>query len=239
MLAALRLLIHRRLPLLGRAYHRFRERAWQKVPAAVGNFRIFVPPAMLDRAPTERATFIREAKFADVCVDVGANVGLYTCLAASLSKPTIAIEPLPENLAVLYRNLALNSFKHVEVLPVGLSDQAGISEICGYGDMASFVPGWSAGSASRHQLVPTSTLDILLAGRFQGKRLFIKVDVEGFEEVLLAGAVATLARTPKPVWLVEILPTSGLRSFETFCRFGYKSTPIEAGSFLFVESISS
>src|SRR5258706_16147572 len=43
---------------------------------------------------------------ADIFVDVGANIGLYTCIARSLGKPAVAIEPQPQNLECLYDNLS-------------------------------------------------------------------------------------------------------------------------------------
>lgn len=47
-------------------------------------------------------------------------------------------------------------------------------------------------------------MDNVLAGRFSGERLLLKIDVEGAEYAVLKGAIATLARTPKPAWLLEI-----------------------------------
>ena len=44
-----------------------------------------------------------------VFVDVGANIGFYTCIARSLRKYVIAIEPQPQNLYCLYANLNNNN----------------------------------------------------------------------------------------------------------------------------------
>lgn len=50
-------------------------------------------------------------------------------------------------------------------------------------------------------------LDILIGRRFEGKRLFIKIDTEGVEYDVILGAEMILNMTPRPMCLVEI--TSG------------------------------
>ena len=68
---------------------------------------------------------------ADVFVDVGANIGLYTCIARSLGKYVIAIEPQPQNLSCLYANLKNNNWQDTEVFPLGLSNKPGILTLYG------------------------------------------------------------------------------------------------------------
>jgi hypothetical protein len=48
-----------------------------------------------------------------------------------------------------------------------------------------------------------NTIDNLLSHRFPGKRLLIKLDVEGNEYEVLKGATRLLDREPAPTWLVE------------------------------------
>ena len=52
--------------------------------------------------------------------------------------------------------------------------------------------------------MPVSTLDHVLSGRMTDKQLFIKMDVEGAEYQVLKGALATICREVKPVWLLEV-----------------------------------
>lgn len=169
---------------------------------------------------------------ADVFVDVGANIGFYACLARSLGKYTIAIEPLAQNLNYLYANLNENGWNDVEVYPVALGNQPGIATLYGASTGASLICGWAGASHLLRQTVPISTLDILLGVRFAGKRLIIKVDVEGAEYAMLKGAISTLAMSPGPIWLVEIglsdhQPTSlnpnYTKTFELFWQSGYEA----------------
>ncbi len=174
----------------------------------------------------EVAAFLSLLENHEVVVDIGANVGIYSCLAASRGKKTVAIEPLPRNLHYLYRNLWDNQLRDVEVFPMGLARAPGLRRIYGYGGIASFLPGWAQAREGQSTLVPLTSLDAVVNGRFVTKRLLIKLDVEGFELDVLAGAVGTLDRIPKPTWLVEILLRGevipgGLNSkfAETFAMF--------------------
>jgi len=141
----------------------------------------------------------------DAVLDIGANVGFYSCVAASRGMQRIAIEPSPRNQSLLQRNHCENHFTSVEVLRVGLAREPGLGRICGHGGIASFVPGWAQASAAHSRLVPLTTLDTVAARRFHGKKLLIKMDVEGFELDVPAGAGMTLDLAPQPTWLIEIL----------------------------------
>jgi FkbM family methyltransferase len=186
----------------------------------------------------EIAAFLSLLESHDVVVDIGANVGIYSCLAASRGKKTVAIEPLRRNLNYLYKNLWDNQLRNVEVFPMGLARVPGLGRIYGYGGIASFLPGWAQAREAHSTLVPLTSLDAVVNGRFSNKRLLIKLDVEGFELEVLAGAVGTLDRIPKPTWLVEILfrgelVPGGLNSrfTETFAIFwerGYSCHKLDA-----------
>jgi len=143
----------------------------------------------------------------DVFVDVGANIGLYACLARLAGCHTIAIEPQAKNLPLLYANLARNGDGGLEVYPVGLSDRTGLASLFGAsGTGSSLIQGWAADLHAPwlRSTIPVTMLDVLLGGRFTGKRLFIKIDVEGAEYDVLRGASKTLESSPRPSWLVEI-----------------------------------
>ncbi len=170
--------------------------------------------------------------------DIGANVGFYSCLAASRGKPTLAFEPSVRNLTFLYRNLWENQFVDVEVFPMGLAGRSGLGRIYGYGGIASLVPGWAQARAAQSSLVPLTTLDTLAAGRFENQKILIKMDVEGFELDVLAGATGTLSRIPKPTWMVEILLNGAIipggvsgkfrQAFELFWKHGYRCRTLDA-----------
>lgn len=142
---------------------------------------------------------------ADVFVDVGANIGYYTCLARSLSKYVVAFEPQRQNLECLYASLDRNGWRNTEVFPLALSSTPGFLTLYGAsGPSASLVRGWAGYSERFKKVVPVNTMDNLLCNRFERKKIFIKIDVEGAEYDVLKGAIKTLTMSPRPTWFIEI-----------------------------------
>lgn len=189
--------------------------------------------------PDETALIAALLGRVDRFVDVGANLGYYTCLALQHGRGVMAIEPQPRNLKSLYRNLLSNGWERsAEVMPVALSAAPGLLTLYGAsGPSASLLQNWAGYSPSYQQIVAVSTLDNLLVGRFDGERLLVKIDVEGAEYGVLQGAQATLRRAVRPMWLLEVclheFHPSGfnpdfLRVFETFWNSGYDAYTAEA-----------
>lgn len=150
--------------------------------------------------------FVHLLEWADRFIDVGANLGYYTCVALQKGKPTVAFEPQAQNLDCLYHNLEVNGWgDSTEVIPVALSSKPGLLSLYGAsGPSASLLKNWAGYSSRFRQIVPVNTMDNILAGRFSGQRLVVKIDVEGAEFQVLRGAMAMLGRSPRPFWLVEI-----------------------------------
>lgn len=223
-------------PALATAIREFRQKAHQVHQSSFG--MSLVGPRHLIEAgyePKEVALVQEILQQVDVFVDVGANIGLYTCLAASKGCTVVAVEPLPSNLRCLYHNIKSNDLKGVEVFPIGLSSAPSLSVLGGMGAQASFLPNWGREEwvFSKHiqTLCPVSTLDIVLGNRFAGRRMLVKIDVEGLEFEVLKGATATLEMSPKPVWMLECFldhyhPNGRNPNFErvfaTFFDRGYK-----------------
>ena len=191
--------------------------------------------AMQDGTFEPDETFLFKGLFqdADVFVDVGANIGFYTCLAQSAGKHVIAVEPLPKNLEYLYANILGNGWKDIEVFPVGLSEGSGLATLYGGSSTgASLIGSWAGASQLFHRIISVSTLDILLGVRFTGKQLLIKIDVEGAEFSVLLGAINVMCLQPKPTWIVEICLSeyhpNGMNpnfqdTFNLFWQYGYEA----------------
>lgn len=152
--------------------------------------------------------FVRATlKAGQTFIDVGAHIGYYTTLAASIVGPegaVIAFEPEPGNFEILRENAAAVSAP-VVLYPVALSDKDGMTQLYlsrkNSGDHRLFF------SRKREAIeVPMMRLDAL--PDLQGRRIdFLKVDVQGLETRVLAGARETILRSPRLHGIIEISPS--------------------------------
>lgn len=139
---------------------------------------------------------------ASTVVDVGANIGLSTILLARSAQRVIAFEPSPANVGYLRRNLASNGIANVEVVAAAMSDRPGTLRfhVAQFGAGSHVVaPGHVLGNAVATIEVPAVTLDDALTVPVS----FIKIDAEGHEPDVLAGARAVLARD-RPLIYTEV-----------------------------------
>lgn len=144
--------------------------------------------------------WLNQIEAGDVLYDVGANIGLYSLLAArrvGTAGHVYAFEPHAANLVSLLRNIALNELGD-RITVVG----------CPLGAMAGFAPfnyaalrAGSSGSQVGHtttehgepfapacvELKVVATIDALLASGVLRPATFVKIDVDGNEVDVLAG----------------------------------------------------
>lgn len=123
-------------------------------------------------------------------VDIGGNLGFLSLTAAGLVEPrgrVIYIEPNEALVKRFRETLTRNRLNHVEVHAVALAEAPGeVALQTGQGHgITQVVPGTGTVSC---------TGDELLGNSLGAAPALIKIDVEGYEERVLAGMVATIAR---------------------------------------------
>lgn len=153
-------------------------------------------------------------------VDVGANIGYYSLLAARAvgeGGAVYAFEPNGPIRARLEENLDLNGLRaagNVHVRAQAVARASGEirfyrSTTADNSGLSSILPG--AGRAEEAEVVPCVSLDDFVAalppGRAPGARPIdlMKIDVEGAELEVLAGGSAVLARADAPAIVFESL----------------------------------
>jgi len=171
----------------------------------------------------------------DYVVNIGANIGYYVCQALQSNKKVLAFEPIETNLKYLLKNIKANNWQDkCEIFPVALSNKTNIIEIYGGGTGASLIKGWAGTPERSSTLVACLTLNDVLGDRLNGNNIFVIVDIEGAENMMLEGATKLLEMNPKPIWLIEITVQEHqpkgtkinpylLETFEKFWDRGYES----------------
>jgi FkbM family methyltransferase len=145
-------------------------------------------------------------------VDVGANWGYFTLLAAHLVGPTgrvVAMEPDPRLFALLRGNVDANGLRQVTPLPVAAADRAGTLALAGHDPDSG---NWGLSSVmteggARSFQVEARTVDEVLDQEGAERVDLLKMDIEGAEELALRGMEAGLARGRYRRVLVELHPT--------------------------------
>ena len=171
-----------------------------------------------DKEPETLDWIDRWLQDGDTFFDIGANVGVYT-LYAALRHPrlrAVAFEPEYANLHLLRDNVIANRVQdRVEVYAVALSDRSGVSQL----HIQDLAPGSALHTESphvlrttlaRHPVVWREGICALTLDEFCEQTALqphgLKLDVDGTEPRILAGAARTL-RSPTLRSLILEVPT--------------------------------
>ncbi len=146
-------------------------------------------------------------------LDVGANIGYYTALAARAVGPTgkiIALEPDPESFKYLEQTIAANGTENVQAFPVAASDAPATLPLYISADNRGDNRLYATGESRPQVEVKAVATDALLAENKIDTVDLIKIDVQGYEPKVIAGLCDTITRSPKLTLLTEFWP-KGIR----------------------------
>ncbi len=183
------------------------------------------------------ARFLRERlKPGATFIDVGANLGMFTLLAAEAVGPAgrvYAFEPEPNAFESLSRTVAAHRLANVTPLDLALSDR--VAELQFFrardGWASSLLPE-APGRQRRYEgelMVKVTTLDELVrtGAVVPGGLGFIKIDVEGEEPRVVAGMLETVRRTGwPPIWCEVRGPQGSRRAPGTFAAVHAHLAPL-------------
>lgn len=151
----------------------------------------------------------------EVLVDVGANVGMYTVWAAATRGVRVfAFEPESQNFALLNRNIFLNNLgNRINAYCLAMSDVTGLNKL----HLSQFMPGGSCHSLGekvdfKHEPAKpvysqgcvSARLDDLVASGAVAEPDHIKIDVDGFEPKVIAGARRIISGSKLRSLLIEV-----------------------------------
>jgi FkbM family methyltransferase len=138
----------------------------------------------------------------DLFVDVGANSGAYSLLASGICRSrSVAFEPVPATFERLCRNLRINNLESlVDARPAGVGARSGRLAFSSGEDSMNHVDTSASGSSTHIEVVD---LDHAIVPPRDGS-VVLKIDVEGYEGFVLAGAKSLLADTGTTAVVLEM-----------------------------------
>jgi FkbM family methyltransferase len=143
-------------------------------------------------------------------VDVGASYGVYTAVAAKAVGSgglVLAFEPAAESFAVLEHNVLVNGLRNVRLFRCALSNMSGETRLYHHPDSSRNSLGADCGTPSTWEEVRVRTLDSVLEEQGVNCVDLLKIDTEGAEQLVLAGAESLLRRC-KPIVVFEVNPAA-------------------------------
>jgi len=166
-----------------------------------------------------------------VFMDIGAAEGYYPVFAAVAGSHVVAIEPDPELLCGLQRNVYINGIQdRVTVLPIAVSDHAGTATLYTDGN-SGHAPSLADSKLHSHSIaVEMDTIDhLVLDLKSVPSPNIIKIDVEGAEGLVLEGARRLLSSGMRPTHVFIELHCLYLPHFGSTAQDVYKTIVDEFG----------
>jgi FkbM family methyltransferase len=179
-----------------------------------------------------------------IVIECGCHVGTHSLLLASLCMTFYGFEPMPETYDVLMKNIALNNINNAIIYKKGVADKEGVTRY-------SWIPENNPGAAAldnnpmgRPNLpypdkdieVELVTIDSLQLDKVD----FMKIDVEGYETLVITGAINTIKKC-RPIIIMEVWKDHcGVdidytkTIFKNLLELGYDVSHMYGPDFLFV-----
>jgi FkbM family methyltransferase len=143
--------------------------------------------------------FQRTIQPGSVVYDIGANVGIYTLLSSVLCGDTgkvFAFEPDPHNIEYLWKHVQLNQLNNISIIEYAISNKSGNLSFESTSDHCT-----SHLSDNGKLKVKAITLDQFVSDNTNSPPDYIKIDVEGAENLVLEGGHKTLRQHKPKIFL--------------------------------------
>ena len=181
---------------------------------------------------SHQAAFRRLVRPGDVVIDIGANWGLHAIYLSQLVGPegfVIALEPYPLAFGELKWHLQANQCLNTKPMLLAIGDLDGEdafvpSESPSQGALRSVSRAPQGANAIR---VEVKTLDALAALLHLERLALVKIDVEGAEGKILAGARKVI-QTFQPHFVIDLhTPEQASSVTGTLARCGYRFSQLD------------
>lgn len=183
---------------------------------------IYIGKSLMEYGEWERESIEKTLEYArdGLVIDAGANVGTHSLSYAKIAKQVVSFEPIRGNFHNLCGNLALNHVENAQAIHAALGGHVGscIVPIPNYAAKCNLGGVSIAEVHSRQgELCYMHSID---AYNFDSVSL-IKIDVEGSELKVLAGAQKTIARCKPAIYIENDRKANVADLIATLEHFGY------------------
>lgn len=160
------------------------------------------------REPYITKALQEEIKPGDVILDIGANIGYYALLEARLvgeKGKVYAIEPVPNNMELLRRNIKLNDYSNIETFQLAIGSENKVDSI-----YISRKCNWSSMLKSKRNdsdIIKKIPVQVITLDNFLEDKLspdLIRMDVEGYETEIIKGMKELLSSGKPLKLLIEV-----------------------------------
>ncbi len=205
-------------------------------------FRGFIRSSGKEKLTTQ--IFERVVRDGETVVDIGANVGYFTLLAARLvgkKGKVYAFEPEPRNFEVVLKNIALNGYDNVVPNQKAVSNKPGMVKLylsktdVGAHTLREYHDHFQFDKSQFGEFIEVEA--VTLDGFFKGKEHpidIVKMDCEGSEMAVLLGMDKVIRNNPALKMFIEFYPAAITEmgySPEEFVRklfdYGFSITAID------------
>ncbi|MCS7253783.1 MAG: FkbM family methyltransferase [Armatimonadota bacterium] len=184
--------------------------------------------------PETTALFVQFVKLGDIVYDIGAHMCYFTLIASKQvgsEGMVVAFEPCPTNVRILKKHLQINGITNVETIEAAVTESSG---------KARFAFGTGTGKghlAIDGELeVKTVCIDELVEKGIIPPPKVIKVDVEGAEMRVIAGAIRTISTYRPIIFLATHSESLSKACDKVICSFGYLKRQADSSNVIYIPS---
>jgi len=180
-----------------------------------------------------------------IVMECGCHIGAHTIKMASLCDTLYGFESMPDSYELLNKNIKLNDIHNTKIYKKGVADKAGITKYewidpgniggSGLSNNPMGKPPWLKRTEKNIE-VELMTIDSLELDKLD----FMKIDVEGYEVLVIEGAMNTIKKC-KPIIVMEVWSdhfsnvdiNHTKKLFKNLLDVGYKIEHVFGPDFLF------
>jgi len=172
-------------------------------------------------------------KKGNVVVEIGANIGYYALVESKIVGNTgkvYAIEPHPENINSLKKNIKINKYENIEVYSIAIGEVNGVAKM----NVSTHSNLHSLFIRNFDHIIKSMKINVITLDNFLKNKRFpnlIRMDLEGYEYNILKGMKKILKAKKPLILFIELHPhlldyKKTLNVLKTLKKYGFETRKI-------------